>query len=317
MDQIRILLLGAGNRVSLCEWLLESGKKYNTEIKLCSIEIKNPVPISEYATIILGEKASSPTFERSIIDTINQYKINIVLPLMDSLCTSLSKYKENIEKQTGAWLVVSSYDICNTMEDKVLSEKWFIDHGVKVPFGPDFPRIFKSRRGYGSRDMFRCNSEKDLKLYRELKGSLDGYFDQPIIEGPEYTVDAYVCKQGYMVGAVSRERLTVVNGEVNTGITKRQPELLEEVRRILSFPGFVGPITLQFIKCKTSGHWYCIEINPRAGGGLIQSLRAGANYCECLLAEHLEVPLPDCSNWKENLLMMRANREFWAEDFKG
>jgi len=150
MENLNILLLGAGNRLSLCEWLIEAGKKYNKKVNLYSVEVKNPVPISQHATILKGEKWDSPNFEKSIIDIVKTYNIHMLLPLMDAGCTALSKYKENIEKETNTWAVVSSYNICNTMEDKGLSEKWFIKNKVNIPYDIKFPKIFKSIKGYGS-----------------------------------------------------------------------------------------------------------------------------------------------------------------------
>jgi carbamoyl-phosphate synthase large subunit len=311
MENLNILLLGAGNRLSLCEWLIEAGKKYNKKVNLYSVEVKNPVPISQHATILKGEKWDSPNFEKSIIDIVKTYNIHMLLPLMDAGCTALSKYKENIEKETNTWAVVSSYNICNTMEDKGLSEKWFIKNKVNIPYDIKFPKIFKSIKGYGSRDQFIVKDQIELSLISEYK-DLSNYIDQPFIEGPEYTIDAYVSKTGKLIGAVSRLRLEVINGEVSRGLTKREPELLKEVERVLNLPGFLGPITLQFIKCNSDSKFYMIECNPRLGGGSIQSFKAGANYCECLVAEYLNLELPDCSKWEENLLMMRCNREIWS-----
>ena len=315
MEDLQILLLGAGNRVSLCEWLIEAGKTYNKKVKLYSVEIKDPVPISIYATILKGEKWDSPNWERSIIDICNKYNINIIIPLMDTACTVLSKYKENIENQTDVWCVVSSYEICKTMENKRLSEQWFLQNNVTIPYDIRFPRIFKSIKGYGSRDQFIVNNKIELNAISEYK-DLDNYIDQPFIKGTEYTVDAYVAKDGTLVGAVSRVRLETINGEVSRSITKREPDLLKEIKRLLSVPGFLGPQTFQAIKSEKSNNFYIIECNPRLGGGVIATFKAGANYCECILADYLNIKLPNCSGWKEDLLMLRANREIWYSNVK-
>lgn len=308
---LNILLLGAGNRVSLCEWLKEAGKFYEYHVNLIALEAQKEVPISEYAVIQVGKKWNDPGFDDQLLETIKYWGIHIVLPLMDAATVELSRLKNRIVEETNGrcWPVVSSYELCKTMEDKLLSEKWFLEKQVNIPTDIRFPRIFKSIKGYGSRDQFIVRDQIELNSIMEIK-DLSGYIDQPFIKGTEYTVDAYVTRQQQIM-SVSRIRLNVINGEVSKGITKREPELLKEVERILSEPGFEGPITLQAIRSNSDDKFYFIEINPRFGGGAIQSFKAGADYTKVLLAEYLGMGILDCSKWEEGLLMMRCNREIW------
>jgi carbamoyl-phosphate synthase large subunit len=315
--ELRILLLGAGNRVSFCERLIAAGKTYKCEVSIFSVEIKNPVPISKYATILEGERWYSPNFCQSIIDICSERDIDIIIPLMDDATVALATHKDRIQQETGAWSVVSSTELCKTFLDKIESKEWFIANSVQVPLKnrseTTFPYIAKHRRGYGSRDQAVLSTDSQLISFF-TENNIDDYILQPFITGTEYTIDAYVTQSGELLGAVSRVRLETINGEVSRGLTKKEPELLEEVKRILSVPGFAGPITLQAINAEDGSGWYFIEINPRFGGGCIQSIEAGANFAEALVAEYLGETPPDCSNWKEGLLMLRANQEIWSED---
>jgi carbamoyl-phosphate synthase large subunit len=314
LQPFNILLLGAGNRVSFCECLIEAGLACSRKVNIFSVEIKNPVPISKYATILNGERWYSPKFSESIINICNDKSIDVILPLMDDATVALSAQRALIEAKTQAWAVVSEESLCRAFLDKSESERWFLKNKVNIPHGDiekdNYPFIIKSKRGYGSRDQAIIKSRMDFTNFISDR-KISDYFIQPFITGTEYTIDAYVTRQGKVLGAVSRVRLETVNGEVSRGLTKREPELLQEVERILKIPGFEGPITLQAIKQKDTLNWFFIEVNPRFGGGCIQSIQAGANFTEALVAEALDKPLPDCSKWEEGLLMMRANQEIW------
>ena len=54
-----------------------------------------------------------------------------------------------------------------------------------------------------------------------------------------------------------------------------------------------------------------MEINPRLGSGVVASIEAGADVCLNILNEYLEIPNDFNYSWKENLLMVRAYREFY------
>jgi carbamoyl-phosphate synthase large subunit len=325
MKNLNILLLGAGNRVSLCEWLIKAGKLYRRKVNIFSLEVEEHVPIIKYAEIIKGLKWSDPCFEQQLSDTISDKKINIVLPLMDAATVALANCKHFIEESLSTpkhkvWCVVSRHALCKTFENKILSDSWFRKNNILVPalYPETFPVIAKLINGYGSRNQKIFKYSDELKSYENL---FDGdmfravYMLQEFISGVEYTVDAYVSTEGKVISIVPRIRLAVVNGEVSKSVTKREQELIQLVENILTKSEaknrFEGPITLQFIKSNIDGKWYMVEINPRFGGGVICSFGAGANLAEVLIAEYLDLPTPDCS-WEEGVLMMRCNQEVWS-----
>jgi carbamoyl-phosphate synthase large subunit len=316
VEDLNICLLGAGNRVSLCEWLIGAGETYNKKVNIFSVELESSVPIYKYAKVLTGLKWKDLEFNKKLLDIVKKYNIQIILPLMDAGTVVLSKCKTYIEKETKGttWVVVSSAELCEIFNDKILSEKWFKQNNILIPDNTKYPKIIKNKLGYGSRDQFLVNTENDFNI-RTTNLNLDNYIIQSFIGGPEYTVDAYVSRHNRVEGIVTRQRLLVINGEVNRSITKKQPDLIEKVIKILEIGGFLGPITLQFIQSDIDQQWYMVEINPRLGGGVIHSLKSGANFCECMVAEYLGYPLPDCQNWEENLLMMRANQEIWINEY--
>ncbi len=312
---INILMLGAGKRVSLCERLIASGKSMGIEVSLFAYELDNLVPIASLATIVVGLRWSSPEISNHVVDVIKKYNIDLVLPLMDEGTVFLSKIKPLIaSEKPETWACVSSPDICACFLDKKLSEAWFLENNVPVPRlkdGPTFPMLAKSRLGYGSRGIHHLQSREALAAF-ERDHVATSYLYQPIITGQEYTIDAYVTRTGKILGCVTRQRWEMLGGEVNKGKTLREDALINECHRILSIGGFEGPITLQAIKSQSDGEFYFIEINPRFGGGVIHSLQAGARFDLAVISEAAGVEPPNCDSWQENLVMMRANREFFT-----
>ena len=315
MDSVNILLLGAGKRVSLCEHFLEAGVAEGVQVRLFGYETSPLVPISSCAKIIVGKKWADPDFESDLRRVIEAHNIHVILPLMDGATVALARLKDRLEKsRPSLWAVASAPKTCEIFFDKSFADEWFASHGVLSPRLKDenaFPQIAKLRTGFGSRGMVRLHNAADAAVLRS-RPDFKEYLVQPLIEGTEYTIDAYVSRQGDVVGVVTRIRLEVADGEVSKGVTRREDELIRECARILQTASFEGPVTLQAIKSKTDGRFYFLEINPRFGGGVIHSLKAGANFVRILLREYLGRPTPKVESWQEGLVMMRANREFWT-----
>lgn len=326
MKRLNILLLGAGNRVSLCEWLIRASKSYNRKVNIFSLEKEKYAPISKYAKIIPGLPWKDPEFVDQLIGIVNKEKINIVLPLMDAATVALADCKHFVEEATSTksrpvWCVVSRFQLCEIFNNKVLSDTWFRDNNILVPsIDPkNAPAIVKKAEGYGSRGIEILKYEDELidfknDHYHTLTCPTRDFILQEYIEGVEFTVDTYITRNGYIPAIVPRIRLAVVNGEVSKSVTKREPELIKIVEDILlnseAKGRLEGPLTFQFINKKDTNKWYMVEINPRFAGGSICSFGAGANFCECVIAEYLGLDIPDCY-WKEGVLMLRANQEIW------
>jgi carbamoyl-phosphate synthase large subunit len=76
-----------------------------------------------------------------------------------------------------------------------------------------------------------------------------------------------------------------------------------------------GVITLQlFLTGKNKIKF--IEINPRFGGGVPLSIKAGANFPKWILQELInKKPDIQFDNFKDGLTMLRYDSEVWVGDF--
>ena len=314
MDRLNILFLGAGNRFSLFERIASACRLEGVQPRLFSYENSLSVPVAKLATIIVGLGWDEPEFKQNLLDTIAKWGINVVVPCMDGATIALSQIASDVQI-LGCWPVVISAELCITFENKQLAEKWFIDHGLQTPvWKPDspLPWIIKHIHGFASRRQFQVNR---LEEFHRLQPRIDlqEYLIQPFIDGPEFTIDAYVSRSGEVLGCVPRRRLHVVDGEVVRSVTERKEPLIEESTKILNCVDFRGPITIQAIQHE--GEFWFIEINPRFGGGVILSFEAGADYARLLVREAIGRPVSPVS-WREGILMTRAYREVFFDGGK-
>ena len=94
-----------------------------------------------------------------------------------------------------------------------------------------------------------------------------------------------------IIGVIPRRRIEVVMGEVIKAITEFDQNIIDISNKILNSGNFIGPITIQFLKDKSTGAVYTMEINPRFGGGVLNSIEAGFNVPLILLKEYLKMPV--------------------------
>jgi carbamoylphosphate synthase large subunit len=245
MRSINILFLGAGKRLSLLERFLEAAAKEQVGLSLYSVEGAREVPIARVARVVVGPRFTDPSLQEFLVCTALRHDIHMVVPNMDSATIPLAHVKHELGNR-GCWAVVSEYEKCVAMEDKLLADQWFRERGVPIPAGEGFPVIVKGRHGFGSRDQFVAHNEPELRIFLSNHAETE-YIIQPFVSGQEYTVDAYVDRSGRLLGALSRKRLEVSAGEVDVSETHRHQGMLRLTARILSERGWEGPITLQFV----------------------------------------------------------------------
>ncbi len=302
---VNILFLGAGKRLSLLEAFTEAASKENIALSMFAMERDPRVPIASIAAVFAGPAFREPSFGEALRQAVDRYRIDVIIPNMDAATVALAQ-----ADPSGAWHVVSSPFLCRAMEDKQASEAWFRSRGFPVPPADGWPRIAKSKLGFGARDQFLIPDAEAMESASARLRSGD-YFVQRFIPGPEYTVDAYVSRAGQLLGAYARQRLEVVNGEVDVSLSRRHESVLHWSRHILAEPGWQGPITLQFIDGPDGP--VLIEINPRFGGGVTHAIHGGLDMPRWILREQAGRTVEPFDDWIEGSLMTRCRRDVFHD----
>lgn len=310
--ELNILFLGGARRTSLAERFISAGNKLGKRVNIFSYELSTEIPLITVAReIIIGKRWDDPQLMEHLQSVVEQKSIHILLPFVDPAVEVLSRFKSSY-KHRGVLVPVSDVQVALTFFDKILAQQWFIQHGFPVPQdNGTYPVIAKPRKGSAAKGLVILNDDQHRSLFFQ-KYPLEDYLLQPYLDADEYTVDAYVSIHEHKIlGMVPRQRIEVFNGEVIKSITVRDEEILSYSQRILSEASFEGPITLQFLRERNSGKLYVMEINPRFGGGVINSIEAGFDIPLLLLQEYLHLPVAPINSWKENLVMIRTFKEIF------
>jgi carbamoyl-phosphate synthase large subunit len=311
--KVSVLFLGASKRVTLFERFIDAAQSESISIELFSCESKDEFfPISNIAKILVGPKFNDISFSSWLINIIDKYSIDIIIPNMDSATVAVSKILEsNIVPKS--YIVVSCNFLCTIMEDKILAAEFFKSN--KLPIVENdydfFPKIIKYRKGFGSKGIYLAHSQEELlRLSSEI--NINDYLIQNFISAKETTVDMHISKKGDLVGYVLRDRLEISDGEVMICETrlpnKAERQMLESISRI---PGWVGCITIQYFT-NEDGQIFINEINPRFGGGVTCSIEAGLDIPKNILREYLGRDVIKIEKLK-TIYMTRSRRDFFYE----
>ena len=306
--KLPLLMLGGARRVSMAELLIRSGERLGFDVKIISYELDEQVPIATVGKVVTGLKWTDPHVVDDIIRIVIENEVKIILPFVDGSISVAARCKE---KMPDLFVPVSDPETAIKMFDKILAAKAFREAEIPIPttykiIDAEMPVIAKPRFGSASRGIQVFHDIEDLMHLTDISEYL---LQEYISDKKEYTVDCYVSSQGEIMVAVPRERLEVMGGEVTRTITRRIPILEEMSQNIINKFKLRGPVTLQFLYDIRRDRYLLMEINPRLGGGVICSIYAGAPIPDYILSEAFGIPLRPCSDWADNTLMARYQKE--------
>jgi carbamoyl-phosphate synthase large subunit len=180
-----------------------------------------------------------------------------------------------------------------------------------------WPRFLKRWDGYASQGNALVHNRDELQFFA---GQIPNAICQELVDGTEFTCDAYVDFAMQVRCVVPRRRIEVRSGEVSKGQVVKHPDIMTQARAVVERLG-AGPgvITLQLFVTNDDQIKF-VEINPRFGGGVPLSIKAGADFPKWLLQE-LTGRRPDIGfdAFQDGLIMLRYDAEVWLEasDIKG
>ena len=306
---LNILFLGGAKRVSMAEKFINEGLIRGINVNVFSYELDENVPISIVAEIIVGLKWNDKNIYTDLLKVSLNNKINIIIPFLD-FSTLIAARLKNMIEFNNIFIPVSNEDTCNLFFDKHLANQWCIENKINVPSNTNkYPLIAKPINGSASKGLIIIQNSEDLKNLKNKKN----YLIQQFIEGNEYSVDIYRSTfNNEIISIVPRIRLETQGGESIKSITVKDQSIIDYSRKIIEKTNLVGPITLQFIQDRKTKVLYYMEINPRFGGAVLNSIFAGANSPAYLLNEYYKIKNNKNENWTDNFLMLRR----FSENYK-
>ena len=309
---MNILILSVGRRVELVKLFKDTAKKMNIKSNVIGADLSNTAPAIYFCdSFYLIPRIGEDNYIESIIKICNKEKIKLIVPTIDTELEIMSKNKKTIESQTEAKVLISDESVINICRNKINTQAFFDNNNFGAPKivneeyiankNYTFPLIIKPLDGSSSINVFKIYNEKELNFFKE-------YIKKPIIQelvdGTEFTVDAFCDFNSRPITIVPRQRIATRSGEISKGKILKDRIIIEDVKKLLAILKPIGHITIQCIKTEDEQIKY-IEINPRFGGGAPMSIKAGANSCANLYKLLQGKKLKYNENYRDNLTFLR------------
>lgn len=317
-----VLILSVGRRVELVKsFKAAQNNLAMKKAKVIAVDISKYAPALYFADrYYLVPKITDNRYIDTIIDISNKEDISLIVPTIDTELSILAFNKELIEEKTNAKVLVSSLECIEICNDKIKTIEFMRRNGFQLPNtltnddiknkSYEFPLFVKPKSGSSSINTYTINNEKELQFFKE-------YVKEPIIQemikGKEYTVDVLMDFDSSIISVVPRIRMATRSGEILKGKIDKNPDLIEDVMRLMNVLKPIGHITVQCFVTNDNNIKY-IEINPRFGGGAPMSFYAGANSPEFLLRMLNGEKLSYYEDYKDGLFFSRFDDSIVIED---
>lgn len=307
-----ILITSAGQRVALVKDFQETLTRFYPGAKVFTTDMNPRLAPAAYVSDGCFEvlRVTDPQYIPQLLQLCKDNEIGMIVPTIDTELLVLAENKKVFE-ENGITVSVSSFDFIKVCRDKRNTGEFFEKHGIRVPKpidknNPTFPLFAKPYDGSLSTNLHYIKNAEELteEILNDPKLLFMEYIDKEVYK--EYTVDMYYGRDNKVKCIVPRERIKIRAGEINKGLTEKEPLTKFLLDRLEKIEGCLGCICIQFFFNRDNGDVVGIEINPRFGGGYPQTYAAGGNYPEYLIREYFFGEKIDYfDGWKDHQLMLR------------
>lgn len=319
---MRLLFSCLGRRIELLRSFVHAGRELEISLEVHGSDGSDMAPglhFCDYTHQV--PPIEEDHYVPALLDIVRSRGIDLLIPLLDTELIKLSKAREEF-KSAGCHVVISSPEIVETCRDKLACYQHFARHNIDTPatWTPDellqadrreFPCFMKPRFGSAGLGNYHIADLDDLRL---LSPRVPNPIVQEFVEGTEHTLDAYAGLDGKLRCVVPRRRLEVRGGEVSKSLVVMDPQLIAVGEQVIaSHDGWQGVITIQCIQTSDE-RARVIEVNPRFGGGVPLSIRAGADFPRWLLMEFAgETPNVKPEEFQDGLCMLRFDDSVFVD----
>ena len=270
----------------------------------------------------LVKPTTHPAYIKQLLSIVKANRVKLLVPTVDLDLKRLARNKPKFAAM-GCCVLVSAPDVVDICQDKRKTYRFLLNNGFDTPVTISvasalskaklsWPCFLKPWDGYASRGNAVVKNRKELLFFGK---KVPNAICQEFITGTEHTCDVYVDPNMKVRCVVPRKRIEVRAGEVSKGQVVKHPGIMSEAARLVETLG-AGPgvITLQLFLTGDDKVKF-IEINPRFGGGVPLSIKAGANFPKWILQELLGRKTNiRFDGFKDNLIMLRYDGEVWLKN---
>jgi len=312
-----------GRRVSLLNSFRRAARQLNINASFLGTdktELSSAMQLCDKRFLV--KPTTHAGYTKQLLSIVKANKVKLLIPTVDLDLKLLAQNKPKFAK-LGCRVLISVPDVIDICQDKRKTYRFLLKNGFDTPVtmgihsalskkNLSWPCFVKPWDGYASRGNAIVGNRKELLLFAKR---IPNPICQEYIEGAEHTCDVYVDFNMRARCVVPRKRIEVRAGEVSKGQVVKNPRIMSESAKLVEALG-AGPgvITLQLFLIHDDKIKF-IEINPRFGGGVPLSIKAGANFPKWILQELLgkEVNIR-FDGFKNNLIMLRYDDEVWVNN---
>ena len=317
-----ILFTCIGRRVSLLNSFRTAAKQLKAKAAFLGTDTTLFSPALQLCDkAFLVKPTTHRQYIRQVLDIVKADGVKLLVPTVDLDLRLLAENKSRFE-DLGCRVLVSAPRVIDICQDKRKTYRFLVKNGFDAPLtltastalrkkNLKMPCFLKPWDGYAGRGNAVVKNKKELRFFINR---IPNCIVQEFIEGAELTCDVYVDFDMKVRCVVPRRRIEVRTGEVSKGQITKDREIMAEAGKLVESLG-AGPgvITVQLFVTE-DGRIKPIEINPRFGGGVPLSVKAGANFPKWILQELLgKKTSADFDSFSDGLVMLRYDGEVWLE----
>jgi carbamoyl-phosphate synthase large subunit len=270
--KIRIAVSGVGGGVGQSIIKALSGSDYEV-VALNGDELGAGLYAAAKSYIV--PYAKDPSFVDRVLEICEKESCRLLFPGLDTELSVLAKAVDRFA-QIGTQAIVSSPDVVELSDNKLLTYTTLARHGIHVPHTvdmaiylrnqaslPPYPFVLKKREGGArSRDVYLMRNAKDLEnvVFHGVDVSL--FVAQEYIEGDEYTCGS-INLDGECKGVIVMRRI-LRDGDTYKCFAVKSELIEHEVRKVMAAIKPYGACNVQ-LRLKNDKP-YVFEINARCSG---------------------------------------------------
>ncbi|MHC4265641.1 MAG: ATP-grasp domain-containing protein [Planctomycetota bacterium] len=319
---LNILFTCIGRRVSLLRSFRRATGRLKLKAKIFGAditELSSALQLCDEKFLVKPTKHSG--YINELLSIVKKRKINLIVPTVDLDLKVLAKAKQCFS-ELGCSVLISRPQVIDICQDKRKTYQFLSKHGFDTPLTMSARKALSAKRlkwpcflkpwdGYAGRGNAIVRNRQGLEVFSKR---IPNCIVQEYIEGHEFTCDVYVDFDLKVRCVVPRKRIEVRSGEVSKGQIVKDKRIMSKARQLVETLG-AGPgvITIQLIRSKDRKLKF-IEINPRFGGGVPLSIKAGADFPRWLLSYMVgKKPVIRFDGFEDGLIMLRYDDEVWLK----
>jgi carbamoyl-phosphate synthase large subunit len=319
--KITILFPCIGRRVALLKCFRQAARKVGIQCNIIGTDVSDLSPALLCCDIQnLMPPVDHPHYMRETLKVIRKHKVDLVVPTIDLDLSKWATWRNRLAKE-GCTVLISSTQAVETCQDKRKMYRFLRTNGFDTPETftvtealkkkrHRFPYFLKPWDGHASRGNAMVYNKDELTFFgRRIPNCLV----QEYVDDQEYTIDVFVDIEGQVRCVTPRKRIEARSGEVSKGQMVRHQGIMDLSKKLIdTLQAGPGVVTIQCFLDKQD-KIKIIEVNPRFGGGVPLSIKAGADFPTWILKQWVgQTPRYGDNKWRDGLLMTRYDEAVWV-----